>query len=222
MAGVELYDAMRTTGSTREFTDDPVPDEVLARILDHARFAGSGGNRQPWHVIVLRDAALRAKVRDAYSRWWDVYLDGRARGLTPYHPGWDEPSPDAVAHRPNDFVDQMTERPPVMLLVCALLGSLAVTDQALERQSIVAGASIYPFVHNLLLAATNEGLGAVLTTIVARAEVDLRPVLAIPDGYGIAALIGIGVPAQRVTKLTREPVDAFTTIDRFDGPALTP
>ena len=106
--------------------------------------------------------------------------------------------------------------------VCAHLGSLAVTDQALERQSIVAGASIYPFVHNLLLAATNEGLGAVLTTIVSRAEADLRPVLGIPDGHAIAALLGIGFPVKRITKLTRDPVEKFVTVDRFDGPTFTP
>ena len=56
---MELYDVMRSTFSAREFTSDPVPDATLARILDMARFAPSGGNRQGWKVIVVRDPATK-------------------------------------------------------------------------------------------------------------------------------------------------------------------
>ena len=59
---MELYDAMRTAFAAREFTGEPVPDEVLHRILDNARFAPSGGNRQGWRVIVVRDPAKRAAL----------------------------------------------------------------------------------------------------------------------------------------------------------------
>lgn len=216
---VELYDAMRTTGSSRQFTDEPVADEVLRRILDNARFAGSGGNRQPWRVIVLRDPDVRRRVAGLYSAMWDVYMVGRSRGEVPFHPGWDEPEPP-VPHQPNEFADNLAVRPPVLLLVCAHLGSLAVTDQALPRQSIVGGASVYPFVHNLLLAATNEGLGAVLTTVIARAEPELRGLLAIPDDHAVAALVAIGHALDRRRKLTRKPVSDFATVDHFDGSPL--
>jgi nitroreductase len=215
---VELDDVMRTTGSAREFTPEPVADEVLARILDNARFAGSGGNRQPWHVLVVRDRALRTALRDRYSPIWDVYLAARARGEVPFSPGWQEPDQPAP-HHPNTFVDSMADV-PVLLLVLAELGALAVTDNELERQSIVAGASVYPFVQNLLLAARNEDLGAVLTTIVARAEDDLRDLFAIPDTHAIAALVAMGHVERHPTRLTRRPVEAFTTIDTFGGPAF--
>ncbi|HEX7096211.1 MAG TPA: nitroreductase family protein [Acidimicrobiales bacterium] len=213
---MELYDVMRTTGSSRRFTDEPVPDEVLLRILDNARFAGSGGNRQPWRVIVLRDPGIRQRVAELYAATWDLYMVGRRRGEVPFHPGWEEPTPP-VPHEPNDFAENLARTPPVLLLVCAHLGSLAVTDQALPRTSIVGGASVYPFVHNLLLAATNEGLGAVLTTVVARAEDELRTLLGIPKDHAVAALVAIGHALDRPTKLTRKPVQAFTTVDRFDG-----
>ncbi len=62
---MELYDVMRTTFAVREFTDDPLPDPVLYRILDNARFAPSGGNRQGTHIIVVRDAAVRERLGDA-------------------------------------------------------------------------------------------------------------------------------------------------------------
>lgn len=216
---MELYDAMRTTGSSRQFTDEPVPDEVLLRILDNARFAGSGGNRQPWRVIVLRDPQVRRRVAELYAATWDIYMAGRLRGEVPFHPGWDEPEPP-VPHLANEFADNLAVRPPVLLLVCAHLGSLAVTDQALPRQSIVGGASVYPFVHNVLLGATNEGLGAVLTTVVARAEPELRELLVIPDDHAVAALVAIGHALDRRTKLTRKPVHEFATVDRFDGSPL--
>jgi nitroreductase len=212
---VDLYDVMRTTGSAREFTPEPVADEVLNRILDHARFAGSGGNRQPWHVLVMRDRARRAALRDRYSTIWDVYLAARARGEVPFSPGWREPA-EPAPHLPNAFVDAMVDV-PVLLLVLAELGSLAVTDNALDRQSIVAGASVYPFVHNLLLGARNEGLGAVLTTLVARAEDELRELFAIPDTHAIAALVAMGHVERQPTRLTRGGVEAFTTIDTFGG-----
>jgi nitroreductase len=219
MRSVDIYDVMRTTGSAREFTSEPVGDEVLQRILDHARFAGSGGNRQPWRVIVVQDPELRRRLRDANQPVWDMYIDARRRGVVPFAPGWDEPR-EPAPHATLALLDQF-ETVPVVLVVCAELGALAVTDQSLDRQSIVAGASIYPFVHNLLLAANAEGLGAVLTTLVVRAEPELRSLLHLPEGYGLAAMVAMGHPRQRITKLTRKPVGAFATVDRFDGPPFS-
>ena len=70
----ELYDVMRTTFAVREFTDDPVPDPVLYRILDNARFAPSGGNRQGWRVIVVTDRQLRRRMRELYEQPWNDYM----------------------------------------------------------------------------------------------------------------------------------------------------
>ena len=99
---------------------------------------------------------------------------------------------------------------------------LAVTDRDLDRPSVIGGASIYPFVHNLLLAARNEGLGGVLTTFLTAAEPAAAPLIGLPEGHAIVAMIGLGEPVKQVTKLTRNPVEAFTTVDRWDGPAYAP
>src|SRR3977135_2653761 len=72
---MELYEVMRTTPSVRAFTDEPVRDEVLHRVLDHARFAPSGGNRQGWRVVVVRDAERRRAIRDLYLPHWREYME---------------------------------------------------------------------------------------------------------------------------------------------------
>src|SRR5918998_3702771 len=81
---MELSDALRTTGAVREFTDEPVSDDVLGRILDTARFAPSGGNRQGWRVVVVQDGETRRRLRDLYLDGWYRYLAMGAAGLTPW------------------------------------------------------------------------------------------------------------------------------------------
>jgi len=225
---VELYDAMRTTPATRAFTDEPVDDAVLYRMLDNARFAPNGGNRQGWRVIILRDQATRTRIRELYQLGWREYTEHVRRGLVPFAPRergrWPGPAIDLAAAReipaPNDFGDNL-EHVPVLLLIVAELGALATVDNGLDRQSIIGGGSIYPFCHNLLLAARNEGLGGVLTSVLARQEPAVRELLGVPVGFAVAGLMALGHPQKVITKLRRDPVDQFTVIDRFDGPTFT-
>jgi nitroreductase len=225
---VELYEAMRSTPATRVFTDEPVDDAVLYRMLDHARFAPSGGNRQGWRVIVLRDQATRVRVRELYQLGWREYAEHVRRGLVPFapreHGRWPGPAIDLAEARrtaaPNEFADSL-EHAPVLLLIVAELGALAVVDNGLDRQSIVGGASIYPFCHNLLLSARNEGLGGVLTSVVVRQEAAVRELLGIPDGFAVAGLMALGHPRKVITKLRRNPVEEFTGTDRVGGDPFT-
>jgi nitroreductase len=225
---MELREVMRTTPATREFTDEPVPDDIVHAILDTARFAPSGGNRQGWHVIVLKDPAVRVGVRDLYAIGWREYMAHVRLGLVPFAPGadgrWAQPAVDLDEARatpaPLPFADDL-DRVPVLLVLVVELGALAVTDNGLDRQSIVGGASVYPFGHNILLAARDAGLGGVMTTVLARQEGAAKELLHIPDGHAIAGLIALGHPAKQITKLGRAPVEAFTTVDRYDGEAFT-
>lgn len=221
---MELHEAMRTTPSTREFTDEPVPDEVLHRILDAARFAGSGGNRQGWRVVVVRDAATREELRHLYDLSWREYIAHRRLGQVPFAPldrgRWTGPAVDLEEARrtpaPSPLGEHLHEA-PVLLVVCAILERLACMDNGLDRQSIVGGASIYTFCHNVLLAARAEGLGGVLTTVLCRQEDRVRDLLHLPEGVAVAATIPLGHPREHVTRLRRAPVEGFTVVDRFDG-----
>ncbi len=220
---------MTTTPATREFRAEPVSDEVLLGILDAARFAPSGGNRQGWRVIVLDDPEIRRRIRDLYVLSWREYMAHVFAGLVAFAPvddgSWTGPAIDLDEARatpsPMPFADHLDEV-PVLLLIVVELAALAVLDNGLGRQSIVGGASVYPFAHNILLAARDVGLGGVITTALARQEPAVKELLGIPDGVALAALVALGRPAREITKLRRGSVESFTTRDCFDGPAFRP
>lgn len=215
VAFVDLDEALRTTGAVRRFTGEPVDRGVLHSVLDAARFAPSGGNRQPWRVAVVEDRDARRRLAELMQEVWDEYIAARAEGQRPFNPV-SYSTPASVAAAPNELLDGLAEAPAV-LAVAADLGELAVMDSELDRVPIVGGASVYPFCWSILLAAHGHGLGGVLTTFLARAEPAAAPVLGLPDHHALAATIVLGVPEHRPTKLTRRPVEEFTTIDRFDG-----
>jgi len=226
---MDLIEALRTTGTVREFTDDPVPDEVLARILDTARFAPSGANAQAWHVVVVQDPDTRTRLRDLYLPGWHDYLAMGAAGLRPWAPGNDRAAEQAaVAAAPAGVVAAATQgfaaefdRVPVLLMVFADLTKLAAVDRDLDRYSFAGGASIYPFAWNILLAARAEGLAGVLTTMLIRQEDAVKRLLGAPDQWALAAGIALGHPVRQPRRLRRAPVSSFATVDRVDGAVLS-
>jgi nitroreductase len=163
-------------------------------------------------------------VRDAFVLGAREYVGHLVQGLVPFAPGpdghWREPAIDldearAIEH-PNEFADHL-DQVPIMLVLCVEMTALAVMDNGLDRQSIVGGGSVYPFAHNLLLSARNEGLGGVMTTIICREEKAMRELLSIPDDFAVAGLLALGHPRHQVTRLSRRPVEDFTSIDTFGG-----
>ena len=219
---MELYDVMRTAFAARDFTADPVPDEALHRILDNARFAPSGGNRQGWRVIVVRDLAKRTAIGPLIEPTYKRYLAEVRAGANP----WNTIAPAAVSQAdvdavsiPPGFIDRLIHA-PVLLLVTVDLAVVASMDQHLPRVGVISGASIYPFVWNILLAARNEGLGGTLTTFLAAEEAKAKALFGIPENHALAAMLPIGKPVKQLTRLRRHPVAAFATVDAFDGDAF--
>jgi nitroreductase len=219
---IDLLPTLRTTGSVRDFLPEPVSDDAVTRILDTARFAPSGGNRQGWRVVVVRDPAKRRRLRDLYLPGWYQYLAMRAAGLTPWAPITDrDREREAVdAARPpggaGGFPEHLDEV-PVLLVLFADLRALAAVDRDGDRYPFAGGASIYPFAWNLLLAARAEGLAGVITTMVIREEQAVRELFDAPDELAVAAVIALGRPVKQPTRLTRDPVESFTTVDSIAG-----
>ncbi len=216
---MDISEVIRTTFAARQFTDDPVPDDVLARMLEHARFAPSGGNRQGWHVIVVRDPEIRAAIAQAAERPAKRYVAMQQAGEGPWNAVYPSSVTDESAASlpsPRRLMDPYLNA-PVLLAIVVDLGEVASVDKELDRVGVISGGSIYPFVWSLLLMARNEGYGGTLTTIPVANEPDLKPILGLPDHYAIAAFLPIGKPVKQLTKLKRGPVEGFTTIDRLDG-----
>ena len=227
---MEVNDALRTTGSIREFTDERVADTDVFRLLDTARFAPSGGNRQGWRVIHVKDRDRRRALRDLYLPGWYEYLAQASAGLVPWAPITDRAAEEQarqhagdVAARaatgPGGFAEHLDEA-PVLLVVLADLRALAAVDRDLGRYTMAGGASIYPFVWSLLLAARTEGLGGVMTTVAIRREAELRALFGIPETVVAAALVVLGHPVAAPRRLKRAPVSSFAWIDRYEGAPL--
>jgi nitroreductase len=111
---------------------------------------------------------------------------------------------------------------PVLLVVSVDLSKMTAMDSGLGRLSIAAGGSVFPFAHNILLAARDSGFGGVVTTVLVRQEPAVKTLLHIPDDHALACTIPLGRPTREITRLRRNPVREFATVDRFDGPTFEP
>lgn len=215
LAETDLVAAMRHTPGCREYLDAQVEDAVLHRVLDSARFAPSGGNRQGWRVAVVRDEATKRALRDLYLAPWMRYVRE--------HYGTDDSMSDDRKRRVEEatrMAESMHEV-PVHLLVWLDMSVVAVTDATANRPSVVAGGSVFPFIQNVQLAARAEGLGTRITTLLSEEESSVRELVAAPEGWALAALLLVGWPERLPKKLSRQPVESFTWSERFDGKAFT-
>jgi nitroreductase len=215
---MDLHEAMRGAPTSRLFEPDPVDRKALLRALDSARFAPSGGNRQGWRVVVVEDGSLRRALRDLYLPRWRAYIEQTGAAAILTDPESHDERTVRMVRRANEYAEGL-DRVPVHLVIGVRLDDVLATDSSLPRQSIVGGASIYPFVQNLLLALRGEGLGAALTTLLVPAEDEVRSLLEIPDGVALAAHVGVGHRADPWPRsLARRPVEEFAFLDRYGAP----
>ena len=215
---MDLYDVMHTTFAAREFTDEPVPDSVIRTILDNARFAPSGGNRQGWKVIVVREQATRDALAPLIEPTMQRYMAQVGAGESPWNTINETQLSDqqiAATAVPGEFIRKLTHA-PVVLFVFVDLACVASFDRHLDRVGVISGGSIYPFVWNILLAARNEGYGGTPTTFVAGNETALQTLLGVPEQMAFAAMIPLGKPVKQLTRLSRKPVDEFAVLERWD------
>jgi nitroreductase len=216
---MDLYEVMRTTAAVREFTDDPLPDDVLYTILENARFAPSGGNRQGTQIVVVRDPATRDRLVEITEPGARRYYAQRAAGETP----WNAYTPSEITEeqvaqtRVPASVTEPLRRAAAVLVVCVDLRAVAALDKELDRVGIVGGASVYPLVWNILLAARNEGFGGTITTMAVAEEPALKELLGIPEPHAVAAVVPLGKPVKQPKRLTRVAVEKLTHREHWHG-----
>lgn len=202
-----------TTRSIRRFTNDPVPEDVLRRVLQAAVWAPSGGNRQPWRMLVVRDTELKRSLGAIYAEEWATYVNFNMKNVE----GADESVKSRVAAglAVGTRMAETLHEIPVVVLFVHDPSLLYVTDDKLGRTPVVGGASLYPAVQNLLLAARAEGLGGVLTTLISRSEPRVQELLGIPKKWGVHAMVPLGWPRGAHGPLTRQPLDKMVHWDRW-------
>jgi nitroreductase len=204
---MEIQEAARTMGTCRFYKKDPVPDEVLARAIDGARFAPTGGNRQGVRFLVVKDAAKRQQLAELYLPLWKRYIGGIDLETAP-----------VMVRNANHFAEHLDDV-PVLVVVCALVADLLATDAQLGRLTVVGGCSIYLSVQNFLLGCREEGLGTAVTTLLCYSEPEVKQLLGIPDDYLTAAHIAVGWPERPFpTRLRRRPLSEVAFIDNFGTP----
>jgi nitroreductase len=181
----DVFRLFRYQRAIRSFTEEPVPDELIDQVLTAAIHGPSGSNSQPWHFIVVRDPTVKQAISE-------VYEEARVAGPTPSAGGARQPLSAA----------------PVLIVAC-------VDTPASGRAGFQTGASIYPSVQNLLLAARALGLGSCLTTLHRRRKARIHEILGIPDHVESAAIIPLGWPDRDYGPNRRPPLAQFVRYDHW-------
>src|SRR5919198_192870 len=208
---------MRTSRAVRRLRPDPIPDEVLRRVLAAATWAPTGGNRQAWRVIVVKDPVRKQRLGELYKKIAVPFMQSYAERFTAL-PEAERAKAEKML-RSGLYLAEHFGEAPVILIFCFHPDGLAVTDADLGRVSVVGGGAIYPAVENLLLACRAEGLGCVLTTLLCECEPQVRELLTIPEPWGTAAAIPVGYPVLRGHgPVSRRPVAELAFINSWGTP----
>ena len=217
MAEISLFEALRTCRTVRRLRPDPVPDELLRKILTAATWAPSGGNRQPWRFLVVRDAERKRQLRELYLPLWRTFSQAYTAHLSGL-PAEARARQERMVGSADHLAEHFHEA-PVIVVVCVHIPELAITDAGLDRPSVVGGASIYPAVQNLILACRALGLGAALTTLLCQKEPEVRALLDIPVGWATCAHLALGFPeGAGHGPVRRKPVERVAFLDRWEQP----
>lgn len=203
--GSDLFEIIHTTRAMRRLKPDPVPDELILKILAAGAAAPTGGNRQNARFLVIRDPEIKARVQVYYKRALDAYVTPRYRAS--------EPPPGVIRaqyDRQLDAVIYLTHhfhQAPVWIVACL--------DEGDDPPTRWSGASIYPAVQNMLLAARMLGLGATLTTRHLLFGAEVEDILGLPPGVHSYAILPIGYPMGRFGPVRRRPLAEVVYFDRW-------
>ncbi len=199
----DLFEVMRTTRSMRRLKPDPVPQELIARVLEAGTMAANGGNMQNWRFLVIRDPAIKAAAGAYYRRAWHEVVGPRYRSGGPA-PGT---TPERFARMLDaaEYLADHFHEAPVWIVPCA----------AGATPTRTTGSSIYPAVQNMLLAARALGLGATLTTLYLNFEKEAEAAMGLPEGVHSYAILPIGYPMGKFGPVRRTALADVIYDDRW-------
>jgi nitroreductase len=223
MTEIGLFEAMYTARALRRLKPDPVPQELIARVLDAAIRAPSAGSQETWEFIVVRDAALRRALGAIYRKASEIASAMYAARGRPAH--LSEEQYQRMLKSGAWLWEHMGEA-PVLLVVCQRdrptppRASLPPAMQSFHERELayaerIRGASIYPAAQNIILACRALGLATLITTNHIRCEEEVKALLGIPDHVLTYALMPIGYPRNKFGPVVRRPVGEVAHADRW-------
>ncbi|HET9489070.1 MAG TPA: nitroreductase family protein [Methylomirabilota bacterium] len=204
----DLFEIMQTTRAMRRLRPDPVPDELIRKILQAGVHAPSGGNTQRWRFLVVKDREIKQRVQVYYKRAFDEVIGPRYLSSAP--PAGVSRERYLRQHAAVQYLTDHFHEAPVWIVACLDEGTAAPTRGS--------GASIYPAVQNMLLAARALGLGATLTTRHLLYEKETEAALGLPPGVHSYAILPIGYPLGRFGPVGRGPLADVVYEDRWGQP----
>jgi nitroreductase len=193
---MDFFDVVTTQRAMRRLKADPIPEPVLRQIMDAAICAPSGGNRQGWRFLVVRDGARRARLGELYREGFGELVK------LPYYAGAMNESAGSPVRKMVDSAAHLAEhmgKAPVIIVPCITLDTGV-------KPTIITGSSIYPAVQNIMLAARALGIGSCLTTVHRYREPQVKELLGIPADVETVALIPLGYPLGKFGRPLRRPV----------------
>ena len=217
--GHDLYAMMSTLRAVRRLRPDPIPGDVVERVLQAACWAPTGGNMQPWRIIAVRSPERKQALAQIYGPEWYKYTEFSRRRATKAGASAEEMATMERVLAAGDYLADHLAEAPVILVFIADPAKMAITDRNLDRISMVGGGSVYTAVQNAMLACRAEGLGCTLTTLHCLREPDVKAALDIPDDWATLALVPIGYPLSKGHgPITRQAPDRLVYDDTFGAP----
>ncbi|MGE0821420.1 MAG: nitroreductase family protein [Candidatus Binatia bacterium] len=209
MAEAGLFDIIYSMRAMRRLKPDPIPEDILKKIVDAGIHAPSGGNLQDWAFILVRDPELKRFIHDQYHGMWQKLATGRSR------PTNIPPAQMRMYQAAGHLAEHLPEV-PVILLACARKDYPPFKNAGYDRASVATvHGSIYPAVQNIMLACRALGIGTVITTIHCCFEEDLKQKLGIPAEMEVSALLPLGYPQGNFGPTKRQPVETVIHWDRW-------
>jgi nitroreductase len=204
-SSTDIFDIIHTTRAMRRLKPEPVPDELIRKILEAGISAANGGNRQTWRFLVLKDRTIKERVQHFYKRAFDEVVGPRYRNSAP--PPGVTPERYMRQHAAVEYLTDHFHEAPVWIVACI--------DEGTSTPTRSSGASIYPAVQNMLLAARALGLGATLTTRHLLYEAEVEAAMGLPPGVHSYAILPIGYPIGRFGPVGRGSLADFVYEDRW-------
>lgn len=204
----DLFDIIQSTRAMRRLRPDPVPDDLIRKILEAGVCAANGANRQTWRFLVVKDRTIKERVQHFYKRAFDEVVGPRYQSSTP--PPGSSAAKYARQHAAVEYLTDHFHEAPVWIVACL--------DEGTNTPTRSSGASIYPAIQNMLLAARALGLGATLTTRHLRYEEEVEAALGLPPGVHSYAILPIGYPMGRFGPVGRGSLSDIVYEDRWENP----